>query len=204
MRDAEKTVIGSVAEGAPAHQEALSRGCTFGPPRSSPGDWLLRTLGLLDIAAQQICHGESMAHSALAEAASLLRREVRRQLPEGVPDGRGRLSAWQAHKVRDHIDAHLAEPILIADLCALIQRSEAHFSRSFKRTFGESPHAFLVRRRLKQAEQYMLETSAPLSEIALRCGFTDQAHLCKHFRQMTGRTPASWRRAWHASLAIEK
>ena len=56
-------------------------------------------------------------------------------------------------------------------------------SRSFKRTFGESPHAFLVRRRVELAAQYMLTTDAPLSDIALRCGFADQPHLCKHFRQ---------------------
>ena len=103
--------------------------------------------------------------------------------------------AWQARKVRDYIDSHLKGPVLVADLCALVQRSEAHFSRSFKRTFGESPHAFLVRRRVELAAQYMLTTDASLSDIALRRGFTDQAHLCKHFRQSTGQTPAAWRRA---------
>jgi AraC-like DNA-binding protein len=44
----------------------------------------------------------------------------------------------------------------------------------------------------------MLQTEAPLSDIALQCGFTDQPHLCKHFRQTTGHTPAAWRRA-HSS-----
>jgi AraC family transcriptional regulator len=71
----------------------------------------------------------------------------------------------------------MAEPLLVADLCALIKLNEAHFSRSFKRTFADSPNAFLIRRRLKRAEQYMLQTDASLSDIALRCGFTDQAHL---------------------------
>jgi AraC family transcriptional regulator len=105
------------------------------------------------------------------------------------------LLAWQARKVRDYIDSHITGPILVADLCALVQRSEAHFSRSFKRTFGESPHAFVVRRRVELAAQYMLTTDASLSDIALRCGFTDQPHLCKHFRQAAGQTPAAWRSA---------
>jgi len=105
------------------------------------------------------------------------------------------LLAWQVRKVRDYIDSHITGPVLVADLCALIQRSEAHFSRSFKRTFGESPHAFLVRRRVELAAQYMLATDASLSDIALTCGFTDQAHLCKQFRQAAGETPAAWRRA---------
>jgi AraC family transcriptional regulator len=98
-------------------------------------------------------------------------------------------------KVRNYIDSHITGPVLVADLCVLIQRSEAHFSRSFKRTFGESPHSFVVRRRVELAAQYMLTTNAALSDIALRCGFADQAHLCKQFRQAAGQTPAAWRRA---------
>jgi AraC-like DNA-binding protein len=43
------------------------------------------------------------------------------------------------------IDSHIAGPVLVADLCALIQLSEAHFSRAFKRTFGKSPHTFVIR-----------------------------------------------------------
>jgi transcriptional regulator GlxA family with amidase domain len=49
------------------------------------------------------------------------------------------------------------------------------------------------------ATQHMLQTDAPLSDIALRCGFVDQAHLCKHFRKVTGETPAAWRRARRAA-----
>lgn len=97
--------------------------------------------------------------------------------------------------MRDYIDCHITGPVLVADLCALIERSEAHFSRSFKGTFGESPHAFVIQCRPELAARYMLQTDASLSHIALRCGFTDQAHLCKHFRQSTGQTPAAWRRA---------
>jgi AraC-like DNA-binding protein len=110
------------------------------------------------------------------------------------------LLAWQARRVRDYIDSHIAGPILVADLCALIDRSEAHFSRSFKRTFGESPHAFVIRRRLELAARYMLQTDASLTDIALRCGFIDQAHLCKHFRQSTGHSPGAWRRSRRTQL----
>jgi transcriptional regulator GlxA family with amidase domain len=85
--------------------------------------------------------------------------------------------------------------VLVADLCALVWRSEAHFSRSFRGTFGYSPHAFVVRRRVELAAKHMLETDMPLSDIALGCGFVDQAHLCKHFRAIIGETPAAWRRA---------
>jgi AraC-like DNA-binding protein len=52
------------------------------------------------------------------------------------------------------------------------------------------------------AAECMLNTDAPLSEIALRCGLADQAHLCKVFRQFTGQTPAAWRRVRRASAIV--
>jgi AraC family transcriptional regulator len=157
-------------------------------------DWMHHVISLLDAAMHQLYPQEKTAHGTILKAASLLRQQVDRPLPQEAADARGRLLAWQVHKVRDYIDRHITGPVLVSDLCALIQRSEAHFSRSFKRTFGETPHAFLVRRRVELAAQYMLNTDAALSDIALQCGFTDQAHLCKHFRQATEQTPAVWRR----------
>jgi AraC family transcriptional regulator len=158
-------------------------------------EWIHRVITLLEAALGQIHSQVRPAESALIEAASVLRQQIGPAATREVPDGRGRLLAWQARKVREYIDSHFTGPVLVADLCALLQRSEAHFSRSFKRTFGESPHAYLVRRRVEFAAQYMLTTDAALSDIALRCGFTDQAHLCRHFRQAAGQTPAAWRRA---------
>ena len=165
------------------------------------GDWVHRVIALLDAAIGQL-HHEQAAHGTIVEATSLLRRQVDPQpTEEGADDGKERLLAWQARKVLDHIDRHITSRVLVADLCAIVQRSEAHFSRAFRRTFGHSPHAFVVRRRVELAAQLMLETDTSLSEIALQCGFVDQAHLCKHFRQVTGETPAAWRRARRAPAA---
>ena len=158
-------------------------------------DWVHHVISLLDAAMHQLYRREKTAQGTLLEAASLLRQQIDAPAPQEPPDGRERLLAWQARKVRDYIDGHITGPVLVADLCALVQRSPAHFARSFKRTFGEPPHSFVVRRRVELAVQYMLTTDASLSDIALQCGFTDQAHLCKHFRQATGETPAAWRRA---------
>jgi AraC family transcriptional regulator len=157
-------------------------------------EWVRYVITLLDKAVGQLQPSE-VAQRTVLEAARLLRRQIDPEIAQQVPVGGGRLLAWQVRKVRDYIDSHITGPVLVADLCALIARSEAHFSRSFKRTFGESPHAFVIRRRLELAARYMLQTDASLSDIALRCGFTDQAHLSKLFRQSTGQTPAAWRRA---------
>jgi AraC family transcriptional regulator len=158
-------------------------------------DWVHHIINLLDAAMHQLYREEKTAQGTILKAASLLRNQIDPEVAQAARDTRGGLRPWQARKVRAHIDSHIAGPILVADLCALIQLSESHFSRAFSRTFGKSPHAFLIRRRVELAAQYMLQTEAPLSDIALRCGFTDQPHLCKHFRQITGQTPAAWRRA---------
>ena len=163
-----------------------------GPTRSC--EWMYRMIALLEAAAGQLEDQQHLAQGTLLEATALLRRQIRPSAARDVPDARGRLLAWQARKVHDYIDSHISGPVLVADLCALVQRSEAHFSRSFKRTFGVSPHSFVVRRRVELAARYMLTTDASLSDIALRCGFVDQAHFCKHFRQSVGQTPAAWRR----------
>ena len=160
-----------------------------------PREWMHRVISLVEAAVGALHDREHPAQGTLLEAASLLRQQIHPSAARGGPDGSGRLLAWQARKVRDYIESHVTGPICVADLAALIQRSEAHFSRSFKRTFGESPHSFVLRRRVELAAQFMLTTDASLSDIALRCGFADQPHLCKQFRQATGETPAAWRRA---------
>ena len=157
-------------------------------------DWMHHVISLLDSAMHQLCDEEKTAEGTILKAASLLRQQIDPQAAREVPDGRERLLAWQARKVRDYIDSHITGPVLVGDLCALVRRSKAHFARSFKRTFGASPHSFVVRCRVELAAQYMLTTDASMSDIALRCGFADQAHLCKQFRQATGETPAAWRR----------
>jgi AraC family transcriptional regulator len=160
--------------------------------------WMCRVIELLDTAARQLHQEEHQVYAALREAASLLREQVAPAETQAPTDSRGGLLVWQARKVRDYINAHITEPVRIADLCALIQRSEAHFSRAFRRTFGEPPHAFVIRRRLELAAHYMLNTDESLSDISQRCGFSDQAHLCKHFRQLSGQSPAAWRRVRRA------
>jgi AraC family transcriptional regulator len=163
-------------------------------------EWMHEVISLLEAAVGQL-HGLHRAQGTLLEATSLLRQQIDPPAARQFADGREHLLAWQARKVRDYIDAHITGPIPVADLCALVERSEAHFSRSFRRTFGYSPHAFVIRRRVELAVGYMLETEMSLCDIALACGFVDQAHLCRHFRAATGETPAAWRRAKRAQGA---
>jgi len=175
-----------------AHLDDAPAVSKLGAARSR--EWMHRVMRLLEATLCQLHDLQHPAPGTLLEAASLLRQQIHPPPTEEARDGRGRLLAWQARKVHAYIDSHITEPVLVEDLCALVQRSKAHFSRSFKRTFGESPHSFVVRRRVELAARYMLTTDASLSDIALQCGFADQAHLCKHFREAAAQTPAAWRR----------
>jgi AraC family transcriptional regulator len=168
-------------------------------PRSH--EWMHRVVSLLEAAVGQLHNQLHPAQGALLEAASLVRQQIDSPAAKELPDATGRLLAWQARKVRDYIDSHLTGPVLVSDLCALVQRSEAHFSRSFRGTFGYSPHAYVIRRRVDLAVNYMTHTDMLLSDVAVACGFVDQAHLCKHFRGVTGETPAAWRRVKRAQAA---
>ena len=97
-------------------------------------EWVRHVIALLDAAIGQL-HHEQAAHGTILEATSLLRRQADpTHAPAGADAGRERLLAWQARKVLDHIDRHVSGRVLIADLCALVRCSEAHFSRSFRRT----------------------------------------------------------------------
>src|ERR1700743_224006 len=125
------------------------------PPAWRPGqdqwdNWMQHVLALLDAAIGQL-REEEPAHGTLLAASSLLRKRCDPRPEKGRHDGKEYLLAWQARKVLDYIDRHIASRVLVADLCALVCRSEAHFSRAFKGTFGRPPHAFVIRRRVALA-----------------------------------------------------
>ena len=148
---------------------------------------------LLETARHELERDPEVAKASLLTASSLLQAEVERY-SSANGSARGGLAAWQILRVRAYIDNNLHRTIHIRDLSAVARRSKAHFSRKFKLAVGESPHAYVVRRRLERACHLMMTSAEPLSEIALSVGFSDQAHLCRLFRQAFGRSPANWRR----------
>jgi AraC-like DNA-binding protein len=104
------------------------------------------------------------------------------------------LARWQIKRVRVFIESHLTERIRVSDLSSVARSSPSYLSAAFKRTFGVSPHAYVMKRRVGMAAELMLNSDAPLSEIAVHCGFADQAHFSRQFRRAMGRTPSTWRR----------
>jgi AraC family transcriptional regulator len=100
----------------------------------------------------------------------------------------------QLERVIDYIKANLTQDLSILDLATLTGMSESHFSRSFKQSVGIAPYQYLMQQRVERAKQLLEKQSIAISSIALDCGFANQTHLTKVFRQMTGMTPKAYQK----------
>jgi AraC family transcriptional regulator len=107
----------------------------------------------------------------------------------------GGLAPWQARTVTRHIRDNVDMNISLETLAGLANLSCSQFRRAFKTSFGDAPHAYIMRQRILRAQELMLSTREPLSELALSCGFADQSHFTRLFVRLVGETPNNWRRS---------
>jgi AraC family transcriptional regulator len=96
---------------------------------------------------------------------------------------------------RDFIVAHLDQPLSIARLAELCDVHPARLARAFRRETGVGPGEYQRALRLRHALRLVAETDAPLSEVALACGFCDQSHFSRAFKAVYGCAPKTYRRA---------
>ncbi len=111
---------------------------------------------------------------------------------------KGGITGRQRRIVTDHVDAHLVDPISVADLARLVGLSEAHFARAFKQTLGMAPHRFVMERRLERGRRMLADTEDSIAHIASACGFADQAHFARAFSQTFGLSPSALRKSFGA------
>jgi len=162
---------------------------------SSQDEFLPSALRLLK-AADSALHGNRMeVRRCIVELKNLLISTYAQDNAGAVVSAaRGGLAPWQIQRVAEFISGHIAEAIRIQDLAAVARLSTGYFSHAFRCSTGQSPYAYVLRRRVQHAQELMLGTDAPLAEIALDCGFTDQPHFTRLFRGIVGVPPAAWRR----------
>jgi AraC-like DNA-binding protein len=99
-------------------------------------------------------------------------------------------------RARDLIDARYAEPLDTAALAARACCSEAHFIRSFKRAFGETPHQYLLTRRLERAAALLRGTDYSVAEVCVNVGLASVGSFTTSFRRVLGVTPTAYRAAF--------
>lgn len=125
-------------------------------------------------------------------AVHLLRRHSQIKFRE--PGTNDCLTFRQIRLVRDYIQEHLHENILLQDLAGTIALSRFHFARQFRNTLGTTPHEFVLRQRVGYAQTLLRRTRMSLREVASACGFADQSHMTRLFRTRLGITPGRYRR----------
>ena len=99
-------------------------------------------------------------------------------------------------RARDAMDLKFAEPLDIPTLAKIAYVSEAHFIRTFKETFGETPHRYLQRRRVERAMFMLRETDLTVTEISLEVGFASLGTFSRTFSEIVGEPPTTYR--WRA------
>jgi transcriptional regulator GlxA family with amidase domain len=112
----------------------------------------------------------------------------------GILDAMGYVpTARHLLRARDLADARYADPLTVAELAHAAGLSQAHFSRAFRQAFGESPHAYLLTRRLERAAALLRNTDGSVADICIAVGLASIGSFTSSFKRMFGRTPTAYR-----------
>jgi AraC family transcriptional regulator len=105
----------------------------------------------------------------------------------------GQLSPRQLQAVQDYIAAHFAQNLSLQELANLVGLNPHYFCRLFKASLGMTPHQYLLKSRVDQAAQLLLQAELPIAEVAQKVGFYDQSRFTQVFRRWMGVTPKHYR-----------
>ncbi len=126
-------------------------------------------------------------------AVHLLRRYASCAERQTTPNGQ--LSPLQVSRLREYIDAHLHDTLTLAELASVLNLGVWTFGRQVQRTLGCTAQALVMKHRIERAQALLLDDGQALKQIAASCGFSDQAHMTRSFRNHTGNTPGAFRKS---------
>jgi AraC family transcriptional regulator len=113
-----------------------------------------------------------------------------RPRPAAAPEA---LSQRRIRRLLDYIEQHLGEDLSLDALAAEVGLSPLYLARAFRLAVGQSPHQYVVGRRVEAAKRLLLDSDAPIADVALAAGFSSQSHLSNWFRRTVGVSPAVYR-----------
>jgi AraC family transcriptional regulator len=119
---------------------------------------------------------------------------------------RGGLGSARLRRIRELVDAKLADELSLDEMAQSVGLSTAHFARMFRKSTGETPHQFVLRQRLQRAKAMLRAPHARVLDVAVACGFKTQQHFAQVFRDICGINPTGYRQdflGYAAPCALE-
>jgi AraC family transcriptional regulator len=147
------------------------------------------------ICAEVLRGGTSGARFCDAMLAAIA-TQLTRLFGEAQKQHKGGLTGRTMRLITDYVDANIENDIAVEQLAAIAQLSQAHFSRAFKEVAGQTPHNFVIARRLERGKRMLADTEDAVAIIAAACGFSDQAHFARAFSNAFGLSPSQFRKSF--------
>jgi AraC family transcriptional regulator len=110
-----------------------------------------------------------------------------------VKTHRGGLAPARLRRVVELVHAKIEDEVTLDELAESAGLSTAHFSQMFRKSTGESPHQFVLRRRVERAKELLRAAEARVLDVAVACGFKTQQHFARVFRRVCGASPTEYR-----------
>jgi AraC family transcriptional regulator len=108
---------------------------------------------------------------------------------------KGGLAPRVMRRVLDHVDDHLQDDLSLGELAQTAGLGTHHFATAFKKATGQSPHRYVIGRRIERAKELLHDKDLTLAGIAYAVGFSSQSHFTTNFRRVTGSTPRKFRQS---------
>lgn len=110
-----------------------------------------------------------------------------------VSDNLNKLAPKKLNAVFEYIEANLSQKITLSDLASVVGVGKFYLCRLFKSSTNLTPYNYVLQQRVKRAKKLLKNSDLSICDIALECGFSNQSHLAKHFRNTVGTTPRGYR-----------
>jgi AraC-like DNA-binding protein len=107
-------------------------------------------------------------------------------------------------RAKDLADVRYFEPLSVADMARAAGLSKAHFSREFRRAFGEAPHQYLLTRRLERAAALLRTTDWPVARVCFAVGLESVGSFTTSFQRVFGRSPTAYRTSWPPAARLAR
>lgn len=115
---------------------------------------------------------------------------------------KGGLAPWQERRAKEMMRSSIGSAFALSHIAHRCGLSTSHFSRSFRRSIGMAPYAWLLEQRVERVKNLIDRSPLTLAEVAVACGFADQSHMTKVFKRKVGVSPAAWRREIRAGRDV--